>query len=272
MGRHEIAVELPNEPVYLDADPVRLAQVLGNLLHNACKFTDPGGHVALSAKREGRELVLVVSDDGIGLAPDQIEGIFEMFVQADKSLERARGGLGIGLTLTRRLVELHGGTITARSAGPGAGSSFEVRLPIVVDEPTAPPPPPPSAEPRAASRGRVLVVDDNRDSAESLAMLLSLRGHDTHTAHDGEEALRVAATVRPDVMLLDIGLPKLNGYDTCRKIRAEGWGRRMVIIALTGWGQDEDRRLSREAGFDGHLVKPVDDRALEALLEKSIGG
>ena len=269
-SRHEMVVELPEEPVYLDADPVRLAQVLGNLLQNACKFTDPGGHIVLSAKAEGGELVLVVSDDGIGIAPDQIEGVFEMFSQADKSLERSQGGLGIGLTLTRRVVELHGGTIGARSAGTGAGSSFEVRLPIVIDKPTAPPLPPLTPE-TPGSRGRILVVDDNRDSAESLAMLLTLRGHHTHTAHDGEEALRVAETVRPDVMLLDIGLPKLNGYDTCRKIRAEAWGRRMVIIALTGWGQDEDRRLSREAGFDGHLVKPVDDRALEALLEKSIG-
>jgi PAS domain S-box-containing protein len=265
---HRLAVELPSEPVYLDGDPVRLAQVFANLLHNSCKFTPPGGRITVAAGREEEAVVVTVSDNGRGIPEDRLESIFGMFSQVDKSLERSQGGLGIGLALSRRLVELHGGTVEARSAGPGQGSAFRVRLPNVV-EPPIPAAPPPLAPPAKFPSRRVLVVDDNRDSAESLAMLLSLEGHQTHTAHDGEEAVREAERWGPDVVLLDIGLPRLNGYDAGRRIRDLPGGKAMTLIALTGWGQDEDRRQSTDAGFDGHLVKPVDPDVLQALLARS---
>jgi len=263
---HALTVTLPPKPIFLNADPTRLAQVVGNLLNNACKFTDKGGQIWLTVEREGKQAVIRVRDNGIGITTDQLPRIFEMFVQIDTSLERSVGGLGIGLTLVKNLVEMHDGTVEVHSAGVGQGSEFVVRLPIVVEPPKPPAPKPTVSEPPPTTARRILVVDDNRDSAMSLAMVLKLTGHETHTAYDGLEAVEAAATFRPDVVLLDIGLPKLNGYDACRKIREQPWGKGMVLIALTGWGQDEDRRKSQEAGFDAHLVKPVDHAALTKLL------
>jgi PAS domain S-box-containing protein len=268
---HEVAVSLPPDPIYLNGDPVRLAQVFGNLLSNSCKYTDPGGRIWLSAAREGSEVVVSVKDDGIGIPPDMLPHVFEMFTQVDRTLERSRGGLGIGLTLVKELVERHDGSVEPSSAGPGQGSEFVVRLPILLERPEAGIPPPPPSRPPALSL-RILVVDDNQDSAESLALLLRLTGHETELAYDGLAAVEAAERFQPDVVLLDIGLPKLNGFDACRRIREQPWGKRMVVVALTGWGQDEDRRKSKDAGFDSHLVKPVDHAALIELLAALAGG
>jgi PAS domain S-box-containing protein len=265
--QHELTVILPAQPIYLDADPARLAQVIGNLLNNACKFTDPGGHIRLTVAAEGGQAVIRVRDDGIGIAEGQLPHLFTMFTQADTSLERTRDGLGIGLTLVRALVEMHGGVIKARSDGIGSGSEFEVRLPAV-EEPVAAMADTTAIEPALAATGRhrILIVDDNADGAESLAMLLDEVGHETHQAHDGLEALEVAERVRPDAVLLDIGLPKLNGYEVCRRLRELPWAKDVIILALTGWGQEEDRQRSQDAGFDNHLVKPLDHDRLMRLL------
>jgi CheY-like chemotaxis protein len=232
------------------------------LTANAAKFTDKGGCIWLSAEREGDEAVIRVRDNGIGIAPEHLQKLFEMFVQVDTAIERSRDGLGIGLTLVKTLVELHGGTVEVHSAGPGCGSEFIVRLATV----------PAAAESReidqrAPAAGdaivrRVLVVDDSVDAAESLAMLLAFEGHETHKAHDGAAAVRTAERVRPDVVLMDIGLPVLNGYEACRRIRGHAWGAPIVMVAITGWGQEEDREQSKAAGFDVHLVKPVDHNEL----------
>ena len=266
--QHELTVSLPPGPVYLDADPARLAQVISNLLTNAYKFTDSGGRVWLTIERIGDEAVIRVRDTGIGVDVRDLPRLFDMFAQVDTSLERSRDGLGIGLTLVKTLVELHGGGVEAHSDGLGRGSEFTVRLPVLAAaERPAPVPPPVEAIPTTGRR--VLIVDDNEDGAESLAMLLELGGHETHKAHDGLAAMEAAERLRPDALLLDIGLPKLNGYEVCSRIRKEPWGRELLMVALTGWGQDEDRHRSREAGFDAHIVKPVDPGALLALLASS---
>jgi PAS domain S-box-containing protein len=261
---HNLTVTLPPLPIYLNADPTRLAQVLGNLLSNACKFTDKGGRISVTVELEGKQAVIRVRDNGIGIAADQLPRIFDMFMQVDTSLERSVSGLGIGLTLAKNLVEMHDGTLEVHSAGAGQGSEFVVRLPITVEIPS--PPEPTVSAPTTTTARRILVVDDNRVSADSLARLLKLTGNETHTAYDGFEAVEAAATFRPDVVLLDIGLPKLNGYEAARKIREEPWGKKLVLVALTGWGQDEDRRKSRDAGFNGHMVKPIDHAELMKLL------
>jgi len=263
--RHELRVVPSPEPIALEGDAARLAQVFGNLLNNSAKYTSPGGKIEVKTERHGKEAVVTVKDNGAGIPPDRLDSIFEMFNQVQGSLERSQGGLGIGLTLVRRLVQMHGGSVQAESAGEGKGAEFVVRLPIHEPLPAASPEPAPAREPSAARR--ILVVDDNHDAAESLAMLLNITGNKTSTAHDGADAFEAAARQRPDVVLLDIGLPTLNGYEVCRRIRDEPWGKEMVLIALTGWGQDEDRRKSHEAGFDGHLVKPVNYPALMALLD-----
>jgi len=263
---HTLTVTLPAKPIYLDADPTRLAQVLGNLLNNACKYTDRGGKVSLNILREGDQAVIQLRDNGIGIATNQLSRIFQMFVQIDTRLERSVSGLGIGLTLVKSLVELHDGTLEVHSAGLGEGSEFVVRLPIMVEAPGSPATAPPVSKTMPTIARRILVVDDNRDSATSLAKLLSLTGHKTHIAYDGLEAVEAAVSFLPEVVLLDIGLPKMNGYDACRKIREQPSGKRMMLIALTGWGQDEDREKSRAAGFDAHLVKPVDYEGLMELL------
>jgi PAS domain S-box-containing protein len=268
---HNLTVALPTEPIYLNADPTRLAQAVGNLLTNACKFTNKGGHIsvtveAVSGERERPEAAIRVQDNGIGIPADKLPHIFDLFMQVDTTLERSISGLGIGLTLVKNLVEMHGGTVEVRSAGVGQGSEFLVRLPILAGTPE-PPPSPLAPDPSPLIKGRrILIVDDNRDSAASLAMLLKLTGNETYTAFDGLEAVKAAAMFRPDMAVLDIGLPKLNGYEAARKIREQPEGKKMVLVALTGWGQDEDRRKSTEAGFDGHIVKPVDYITLMKLL------
>ena len=266
---HELTVILPPQPTYVNADPTRLTQVVGNLLNNACKFTESGGNIRLTVDRKGGQALILVEDTGIGIAAEQLPGIFEMFTQADRSHERSRDGLGLGLTLARSLIELHDGTIEARSAGVGQGSEFVLRLPLLSG-------PPPVL--RAATTGhksvakiqrRILVVDDSRDSAESMAMLLKLLGHEVQVAHDGLEAVEGAAAFQPNVILLDIGLPRLNGYEAARRIREQQRHESLTLVALTGWDQEEDRRRSEEAGFDAHLVKPVDFAALTTLLAES---
>jgi PAS domain S-box-containing protein len=268
---HTLAVSLPPEPVYLDADLTRLAQVFWNLLHNSAKYTDPGGRIELAARREGGEVVVTVRDTGIGIPTEALPRLFEIFSQVDPGLDRAQGGLGIGLALVQGLVEMHGGTVEARSAGVGKGSEFVVRLPVAAGGQRAEDAP--AAGARATSTGRrVLVVDDNRDGAASLAMMLSLWGHDTRMAHDGLEAIELAEAFRPEVVLLDIGLPRLNGYDTCRRIREQPWGKGMVIVAVTGYGQEEDKKKAEAAGFDYHLTKPPAPEALQRLLAREPAG
>ena len=264
--KHELTVTMPPAPIHLDADLTRLSQVVLNLLNNAAKYTEHGGRIGLAVERDGEHVLIRVTDTGIGIPGEMLPRIFAMFTQVDRSLERTEGGLGIGLTLVQRLVDLHGGTVEARSEGPGLGSEFVVRLPIATGAGRA-------ASPRTAvddeggidSRRRILVVDDNQDSIETLEMLLRSLGHEVHAAHDGLEAVEAAAALQPDVVLMDIGLPKLNGFDAARRIRDQR-GAGVVLIALTGWGQAEDRRRSREAGFDHHLTKPVDLVALRKLL------
>jgi PAS domain S-box-containing protein len=262
---HKISVSLPNDLLIVDADLTRLAQVFVNLLNNAAKYTERGGQLWLTAERQGSEAMVSVRDNGIGIPADQLSHIFEMFSQVDQTLERSQGGLGIGLTLVKRLVEMHNGNIEARSDGLGKGSEFIVRIPLVLD--TAPPTAKREGkQPEIETSLRILIVDDNRDGADTLAMMLKAAGNDIRTAYDGEQALAACEAFRPEVILLDLGLPKLNGYEVCRRIRQQPWGKQMVIIARTGWGQDEDRQRTREAGFDHHLVKPVDRSALLKLL------
>jgi PAS domain S-box-containing protein len=268
---HELVVSLPPEPVHLDADPVRVAQVFANLLTNACKYTAKGGRISLSAAHEGGAVVVTVKDTGIGIAREHLARLFDMFWQAAPALERGESGLGIGLSLARGLVEMHGGSITANSDGPGRGSEFAVRLPVLGRPRAGTTSTQEGKDPGTMGAHRILVVDDMQDAAQSLAALLRLDGHQVEIAQDGFEAVEKAGQFRPEVILLDIGLPKLNGYDACRAIRAEPWGGGMFIVALTGWGQDEDRRKSGEAGFDAHLVKPVDPDALGRLLASRAG-
>ncbi len=263
-GRHELVVDLPPEPITLLADVTRIAQVISNLLNNAARYSDDRGRVRVSVKRDGAEAVVTVTDSGIGIPFEMLGHVFEMFVQVDRQHERGRGGLGVGLALSKQIVEMHGGRISAHSDGPGHGSAFEIRLPVAVG--AAANATPTTSDEHPTSRLRLLVVDDNRDSVDSLSVLLQLMGNDVRMAFDGVEAVHAAESFRPDVVLLDVGLPLRNGYEAARLIRSEPWGGDMVIIALTGWGQEQDRRRSREAGFDHHLVKPVDPRLLMTLL------
>jgi PAS domain S-box-containing protein len=264
-SRHELTREGPSEPIHLDADPTRLTQVFANLLNNAAKYTPEGGRIRLEARREGDEAVVVVADNGSGIAPEMLERIWEPFAQADRTLGRAQGGLGIGLTLVKRLAELHGGSIRARSAGLGKGSEFTVRLPAAKG-PAAATPATGSAPAVGVAVRRVLVVDDNTDAAESLATLVEMWGHEVRSAHDGPAALAAAEEFRPDVILLDIGLPGLTGYEVAGRLRARPEFQSVRLIALTGWGQDADRERSRAAGFELHLVKPVDPTELKKIL------
>jgi PAS domain S-box-containing protein len=265
---HELTVSIPTEPIQLMADLTRLSQVILNLLNNAAKYMGRAGRIWLTAERQDDHALIRVKDTGIGIPAEMLPRIFDMFTQVDGSLERSEGGLGIGLTLAKRLVQMHGGTIEAHSEGPGTGSEFVVRLPVAVAAE--------GEEPRGEEGGgemdvppamrRILVVDDNQDAAESLGMLLQMMGNEVRTAHDGPEAVEAAAAFRPDVVLLDIGLPKLNGYEVARRIREQDGGADRMLIALTGWGQEEDRRRSKEAGFDHHVTKPVEFADLQKLL------
>jgi signal transduction histidine kinase/CheY-like chemotaxis protein len=266
---HALTVEVPQEGLLVDADPVRLAQVFTNLLGNAARYTDPGGHVAVTARRDGDEAVVTVRDDGIGIPPELLPRIFEPFLQGERALDRSQGGLGIGLTTARALVELHGGTLTARSGGPGAGSELIVRLPVLPSSvaarpaPNAPSPDPPVERPAF----RILLVDDNEDAAELLAEALRRTGHEVLVAHDGPEALAVAPGFRPDAALLDIGLPGMDGYELARELRRLLGPHPPRLLAVSGYGQDADRERSHAAGFELHLVKPVDLDSLVARLE-----
>jgi CheY-like chemotaxis protein len=264
---HKLILAVPPEPIWLNADPLRLAQVVGNLLNNASKFTENGGCVSLTVALRGEEAEIRVRDNGAGIAADQLPFVFDMFMQAEATSERFGTGLGIGLALVKNLVEMHDGTVEAHSAGVGHGSEFVVRLPVT-HEAAQPLPKTPHETSSTTIARRVLVVDDNRDAAESLAILLKLGGHETYVAHDGLEAVEKAAQLSPDIILLDIGLPKINGFEAARRIRQLSQGKRLVLVALTGWAQDADRQKSREAGFNAHIVKPVDPDILANLLRE----
>ncbi|MEW6762863.1 MAG: ATP-binding protein [Pseudomonadota bacterium] len=261
---HELVIDLPDRPVFLHGDATRLAQILSNLLNNAAKYTNRGGRVTLGASVEDKTLVLEVADTGIGLAPDMLDSVFEMFVQVDSTLERSNAGLGVGLSLARKLVELHGGTIQAFSEGLGQGSRFVVRLPIVVDpEPITKPTP---AAFISTESYRILLADDNVDFVNSIGALLTAMGHSVVITHNGPDALAAAARFCPDYAFLDIGLPHMSGYDLARGIRNLPCGVMTVLIAVTGWGQEKDRQLAFEAGFDHHMVKPVRFEQIEEIL------
>jgi PAS domain S-box-containing protein len=266
---HALVVSLPREPIRLVADPVRLAQMLSNLLVNAAKYTEPGGRIELEARRAGGELFVAVRDNGIGISAEMMPRIFTLFAQAAPALERSEGGLGIGLALVRGLAQLHGGAVSARSAGAGQGSEFVLRLPLDSPGYSECPDQADAADAPAAKALRLLVADDNRDSAASFAALLQASGHEVSVAHTGREALRLACELEPDALLLDIGMPELNGYQLAQRIRDTSWGRRAMLVAITGWGQEQDRRRALEAGFDLHLTKPIDPGRLEALLQRA---
>jgi two-component system CheB/CheR fusion protein len=263
---HELIINLPKETLHLDADPVRLAQVFLNLLNNAAKYTKLGGQIWLTAEREESDAVVIVKDNGVGIPGDMLSTVFDMFTQIDGSLDQAKCGLGIGLTLVRSLVEMHNGSIEARSNGHDQGSEFVVRLPLAIPSPEQTSSTLAELGPKVLSRCRILVVDDNKDAADTLAMLLQVKGNDIRTAHDGLEAVEIAEVFHPEVVLLDIGLPKLTGYEVAQRMRQQPWSKNATLIALTGWGTAEDRRLSKEAGFNFHIIKPVELAALENLL------
>ena len=265
-GRHAIEVALAG-PISLHADPVRLEQVFSNLISNAAKYTPAGGHIRVTGERRGDEVAISVRDDGVGISPEMLPRLFQIFSQDERALERSQGGLGVGLSLVRGLLGLHGGRIEAKSDGIGKGSEFTVHLPLIVESESGSLSPRAGAEAKAvAAKCRVLIADDARDSADSLAVILAMKGHETHAAYDGEEAMTAAARLRPDVVILDIRMPKRNGYEACRWIREQPWGKAMVLIALSGWGTEDDRRRTEEAGFDHHLVKPVAPDVLFALI------
>jgi PAS domain S-box-containing protein len=266
--RHVLSIDLPHQPVHITADPLRMAQVLSNLLTNAAKYTDPEGQIRLSAACESEQLVIRVVDSGVGINPDNLPRIFEMFSQVHPTMDRSEGGLGIGLALARGLVELHGGRIEARSDGLSHGSEFVVHLPLRMLPDSREPKPHVAATPARITRRRVLVADDNRDSAETLAMLLRVEGHEVMIAHDGSAALAAFGGFAPDIVLLDIGMPGPNGYEVARQIRQSRAGAEIKLIAITGWGQESDKERAFAAGFDHHLTKPVDTGQLSELLER----
>jgi CheY-like chemotaxis protein len=273
---HTLTVDVPAGVLAVLGDPTRLTQALGNVLGNAAKYTDRGGRIGISATQRDAEVEIRIRDNGIGIAPELLPVIFNLFTQLDRTSGRPQSGLGIGLALVKRLVEMHGGSVTAHSDGLGRGSEFTIRLPLFIREPdraglslqtfseleqsmT-------NLEGTPRTQRRILVADDNNDALESLATLLQLSGHEVYTAANGAVALESAEQHRPEVALLDIGMPKLDGYEVARRIRAQPWGQRITLVALTGWGQDSDRRRSQEAGFDSHLVKPLDLDKLTELL------
>jgi CheY-like chemotaxis protein len=270
--QHNLVLDLPTQPVQLEADVVRLAQVFSNLLINAGKYTDPGGQIQLRAHQESGSVLVSIIDNGIGISAELLPRVFTMFFQSQQALGRAEGGLGIGLSLVRGLVVLHGGSVQARSDGLGRGSEFTVRLPTgallpeCLDAEM-------ETESFAADAGlKILVVDDNRDAADTCAMLLEASGHHVQTAYTGRQALELARTFRPHALLLDIGLPDIDGYKLAERVRATPWGRSAILVAVTGWGQEQDRLRSVEAGFDQHLVKPISAETVESLLQSFVQG
>jgi PAS domain S-box-containing protein len=269
--QHQLQVSLPPENIKLEADPLRLSQVIGNLLTNAAKYTDPQGHIALWARHENAELVIGIRDDGIGLTQESLPGLFTMFSQVNSAIDRAEGGLGIGLALVKGLVALHGGRVEVRSEGLGRGSEFIVHLPHRVLAPANALPREEESGAANASvvrRGRILVADDNRDAAESLALVLRFSGYEVSIAFGGAEALEIARRDRPRAAIIDIGMPGMSGHEVARRMRLEAWGRNAVLIALTGWGQDQDKQAAIAAGFNAHLTKPVDPDAVEGVLDE----
>jgi CheY-like chemotaxis protein/two-component sensor histidine kinase len=263
--RHRVSTRLPADPLLVHADPVRITQILSNLVTNAAKYTDPGGQIEVEARREEEHVVVAVRDNGIGIPAELMPRLFTLFSQADTALERSEGGLGIGLALVRGFAALHGGTVEARSDGPGKGSEFIVRMPLAeapVHEGFT------ALAPTVRSRSglRVLVADDNADICEMCSTLLRLWGHECIVARDGAQALAAMEATRPDVALVDIGMPGINGYEVGERVRAAPWGRPIVLVAVTGWGQDEARARSSAAGFDFHLIKPVETSELERVL------
>lgn len=266
-SEHTLLVNLPSEPIHLDADPVRLAQIFSNLISNAAKYTDPGGHILVNVEANGTDVVVSVRDTGIGIPADHLPKVFEMFSQVESALDRSKGGLGIGLALVRGLVQMHKGTVIARSEGLGKGSEFIVRLPRLL--PSKPVTSESASSDELAPPGsqcRILLVDDNYDAARIFATMLKIMGHDVRTAHDGVEAVQMASAFQPQLVLLDIGMPRMNGYEAARRIRSEVWGQDMRLVAVTGWGQEEDRRRALDAGFDHHLVKPIEVTAIQKII------
>ena len=265
-GGQEFTMVLPDRPLTLDADPIRLAQAVSNLLNNAAKYTGRDGHIWLIAERAGTDAVVTVRDTGVGISGTMLPHVFEMFSQGEHTRARMLGGLGIGLTLVKRLVEMHGGTVAGDSAGPDMGSTFVIRLPALVESSECSQPQAEGPVRMSPPSLRILIVDDNRDAADSLAMLLQTTGHDIRTAYDGLEAVQVANEFQPEVALLDIGLPKIDGHEVAQRLRREPWAQHACLIAVTGWSDETDRARSRAAGFDHHLVKPLDTGHLARLL------
>jgi CheY-like chemotaxis protein/two-component sensor histidine kinase len=269
--QHQLSVSLPPDNIRLEADPLRLSQVIGNLLTNAAKYTDPEGKIALAARVENGELVIAIRDNGIGLTQESLPGLFTMFSQVNSAIDRAEGGLGIGLALVKGLVALHGGRVEVRSEGLGRGSEFIVHLPHRVLAPAnaqAREEDSGAANASLVRRGRILVADDNRDAAESLALVLRFSGYEVSIAFGGAEALEIGQRERPRAAIIDIGMPGMSGHEVARRMRLEAWGKNAVLIALTGWGQEQDKQAAKAAGFDEHLTKPVDPDDVERVLDE----
>jgi CheY-like chemotaxis protein len=269
--KHTLNMDIQRGTLWVNVDPTRLEQVVVNLLNNAAKYSENAGHILLSARNEAGEVVISVKDRGVGIPPEKLPEMFELFAQGDRSLARSEGGLGIGLTIVKKLVEMHGGTISATSEGLGKGSEFIIRLPAS-SRPSELRPLASATELQASKKARILVVDDNVDTARGMARLLKLLGHEVATAHSGQEAIEVARAHQQDFILLDIGLPGMSGYEVASQLRKEECCREAVIVAISGYGQEEDRRRSKEAGFDFHLVKPLDHDALLTLLANGSNG
>jgi signal transduction histidine kinase len=273
--QHELAILLPEPPLSVVGDMTRLSQILGNLLNNAAKYTDGPGRIQVGVERDGDEAVIRVQDNGIGIAEDMLPKVFDLFTQSDRAMDRSSGGLGIGLALVRRLVEMHGGSVSGQSGGLGQGTEMVVRLPIGIEHAPSPSRQPTADDETAPSvrSRRILIVDDNKDAANLMSLLVTLDGHDVRTAYDGQEAWDLASAFTPEVLLLDLGVPGLSGFEIARRVRHSPWGRNVALIAVTGWGQEQDRRRTAEAGFDAHLVKPVarEDllRALKAAAQST---